>query len=47
LPKIPSSDTGIVYVPLKPSLSLSYGFFYKDIGKNPLAEKFLSLMDAK
>jgi DNA-binding transcriptional LysR family regulator len=47
LPKIPSTDEGIVYLPLNPALSLSYGFFYKKTSKNPVAKDFLSLMGIK
>lgn len=46
-PEMPSTDTSLVYVPLNRDYSLSYGVFYKDISKNPVLKKFLSLIRIK
>jgi DNA-binding transcriptional LysR family regulator len=43
LPEVPSGSTELTYIPLKPDLSLSYGFFYKNISRHPVTEKFLCL----
>lgn len=47
LPKMPPSDSSIVFVPLHEDLSLSYGFFYKATTQNPPLKKFLSLLKVK
>lgn len=45
LPEIPFDDEQMVYVPLEGNDTLlSYGVFYKDTAKNPIAKKFLSLV---
>jgi DNA-binding transcriptional LysR family regulator len=36
LPKIPSTDTDITYIPLKEELTLSYGYFYRNASGNPV-----------
>jgi DNA-binding transcriptional LysR family regulator len=45
LPKIPSCNDGITYLPLAPKLSLSYGVYYRETSGNSAADQFLSLMD--
>jgi DNA-binding transcriptional LysR family regulator len=47
LPELPAEDQSITYVPLKPEISLSYGFFYKNTSSNPILEDFLSLEGIK
>lgn len=44
LPKMPSFDNVLSYIPLKPAISLSYGVFYKKGTRNPVLKKFLSLL---
>lgn len=46
-PKMPSTDTALVYVPLDQEYFLSYGVFYKDTSKNSLLKKFLSMINIK
>ena len=46
-PEMPSTDTSLVYIPLKSASSLSYGVFYKDSSKNPVLKQFLSLLKLK
>jgi hypothetical protein len=44
LPKIPSTDEKIAYLPMEQPLSLSYGCFYKHSAENSVTDKFLSLL---
>lgn len=44
LPEATSTDPETVYVPLAGSSPLSYGVFYKNVGKNPLVRQFISIV---
>jgi DNA-binding transcriptional LysR family regulator len=46
LPEVPSGSTELTYIPLEQTLSLSYGFFYKNKSNHPGTENFLSLTNA-
>lgn len=43
-PKLISNNEDIVCIPLEGNMTISYGVFYKDISKNPVLKKFISLI---
>lgn len=44
LPQTPVNDPDIIYIPMNPDITLSYGLFYPNSTNNPILKKFIAFL---
>lgn len=47
MPQTPTKDPDIIYIPMRPDITLSYGLFYPNNTNNPILKKFIAFLKTR